>query len=207
MLALSVMSVACGPPTWDPPDPPPPPPPPLNYTISGAVTEMTETGPVPVEGMRVTVSSTTLSAMTDANGLYSIPGIKTTSSAVSATKDGYTTVTTVVTATADTRLDIRVARIVTYTLSGMAYEQTPEGRVPIPGIVLYCDACGDPQGHTFMTTDADGLYSFSWVRSGTTYLQVMGKEGYVYVGPAPINLGVPITTIGDTRFDVEFVRR
>jgi hypothetical protein len=168
---------------------------------------MSETGPVPVEGVRVTVSASNQVAMTDGNGFYSIAGVKAADGFVSAIKEGYSTATAVFRATADTRLDIRVERIVTYTLSGMAYEQTPAGRVPIPGIVLYCDGCGSPVGHTFVTTDADGLYSLSWVPAGITYLQIMGKEGYQYVGPASTTYGVPVATPGDTRFDVEFVRR
>jgi hypothetical protein len=208
LLALSVISVAC-----DGPNPPTPIPSPtptpieLNYTISGAVTEMTEGGPMPVLGMRVTVSSSFRSALTDANGFYSIPGITTATGSVSAAKDGYITVTTPFTATADTRLDIRVERFVPYTLSGMAYEDTPSGRVPIAGVVLYCDGCGSPEGHTFVTTDEDGLYRLSWVTTSVTYLQIFGKEGYKYVGPAGTSNGVPITTVGDTRFDVQFVRQ
>ena len=179
----------------------------VTYTLSGAVTEMTEGGPVPVEGVRVEESSTHQSAMTNENGFYSMSGIQATNSSLVASKVGYVTVTTPLIATADTRVDIRIMRIVTYTLSGMAYELTPAGRVPIEGVVLYCDGCGSPEGHTAVTTDADGLYSFSWVFRGITYLQVIGKEGYQYVGPASTVLGVPVTTVGDTSFDVEFVRR
>src|SRR5688500_10954220 len=111
------------------------------------------------------------------------------------------------TATANTRLDIRVKRVVTYVLSGMAYELTSAGRVPIEGVSLYCEVCTPPWGHTFATTDANGLYSFALAPAGTVYLQVPGKEGYRYVGPAGGGLGYPITITGNTRFDVEFVRR
>jgi hypothetical protein len=98
-------------------------------------------------------------------------------------------------------------RFVYYTLSGMAYELTSAGRVPIAGIVLYCDGCGSPVGHTFVTTDAEGLYSFSYVLAGVTEVQVDGQPNYQYVGP---NLGpyaVQIPTPGDTRFDFEFARK
>jgi hypothetical protein len=207
VLAVSLMTVACSPTAPDPPGEPPVPPVETTYTVSGAVSEMTDAGLVPVEGVRVTVSSSTLSAMTDVNGFYSIAGIRAGTIVVATSKDGYVAVATPVTATADTRVDIRVAKNGYYTLSGMAYEQTASGRVPIAGIVLYCDGCGAPEGHTFVTTDADGLYSFSFVLPGITYVQVMGKEGYLYVGPASLSLGVPVTTVGHTRFDFEFTRR
>ena len=42
----------------------------------------------------------------------------------------------------------------------MVYETTPDGRVPLEGVVLYCDGCGSPVGHTFVTTDTNGLYRF-----------------------------------------------
>ena len=206
-LALSVVSAGCD---AGPTRPTATPRVEVTYTVSGGVTEMTDAGPVPVEGVFVQEASTQRWAMTDPNGFYSISGIQATNTSVSAIKAGYVTVATPLTATADTRLDIlvaRVARIGTYTLSGMAYELTPAGRVPIEGVVLYCDGCGSPEGHTFVTTDAGGLYSFSWVLPGITYVQVTGKEGYRYVGPASTGLGVPVSTVGDTRFDVEFVRR
>jgi hypothetical protein len=208
VVALSVLSAACDGPTR-PADAVPTPTPvvAVNYTVSGAVTEVTEGGPMPVEGARVMVSLTVQSAITDANGFYSIPGVRVSTAFVTVIKDGYVQVNTPLTATTDTRLDLRVVRIAYYTLSGMAYEVTPAGRVPIAGVVLYCDGCGSPDGHTFVTTDADGLYNFAWVLPGITYLQVMGKEGYRYVGPPSTDLGVPVTTVGDTRFDVEFVRR
>lgn len=210
LLALSALNAACVGPTPPTPIPSPTPTPTpvgLNYTVSGAVTEMTEEGLTPVEGMRVRVSSSIESAMTDANGFYSLPGVRASSDFVTVTKDGYVQVSTPLKATADTRLDIRVQRIVYYTLSGMAYEVTAAGRVPIEGVSLYCEVCTPPFGHTFETTDAYGLYSFSQAPPGTAYLQVPGKEGYRYVGPADTGLGVPITITGNTRFDVEFVRR
>src|SRR5688572_27316551 len=126
VLALSVISVACDGPSRPTPLPSPTPTPTptpvveLNYTISGAVTEMTEGAPIPVEGMRVTVSSSPESVLTDAAGFYSFPGIKTATGTVSADKEGYFIAMVSFTATANTRLDIRVKRVVTYVLSGMA---------------------------------------------------------------------------------------
>src|SRR6185436_13109379 len=90
VLALSVLSVACeNAPTAPDPTPTPTPVVELNYTISGAVTEMTETGLVPVHGARVMVFSTVQSAITDANGFYSIPGVRVRTGLLTVTKDGY----------------------------------------------------------------------------------------------------------------------
>ena len=88
----------------------------------------------------------------------------------------------------------------------MVYEVVAGVRVPIEGVRLYCDGCGSPVGHTFVDTDADGLYGLSWVLPGVTYLQVIGKAGFRYEGPIH-SLGIPITITGDTKFDIELIRR
>ena len=92
----------------------------------------------------------------------------------------------------------------TYTLFGTIFEVTSTGRTPIEGAGLYCDGCGSPVGHTSTYTDADGFYSFAWSPNGPVPLFV-GKDGYDVVG----NPKQPIvaTVNGDTRFDIEFVRR
>ena len=75
VLALSVISVACDGPkipthTFTPVVE-------LNYTISGAVSEMTEGGPVPVQGMRVALSASTRAVLTAASGFSSFLGTPT----------------------------------------------------------------------------------------------------------------------------------
>jgi hypothetical protein len=94
--------------------------------------------------------------------------------------------------------------VVTYTLSGTIFEVMPTGRVPIEGVTVYCDSCGSPTGHTYVYTDADGLYSLEWSQNGATELQV-GKTGYAVVGKA--NEFLIATVNGDTRFDIELERR
>jgi hypothetical protein len=44
-------------------------------------------------------------------------------------------------------------------LSGTVYEVTPEGRVPIPGIGVYCELCGT-ETHTWAVADSKGFYIF-----------------------------------------------
>jgi hypothetical protein len=86
---------------------------------------------------------------------------------------------------------------------------TAMGRTPIQGVSVYCDSCGDPLGHTFADTDANGFYSFSWTANGHTPL-IVRKDGYRLAGdlPAgPVNGWIVAAVNGDTRFDIELVRQ
>lgn len=108
-------------------------------------------------------------------------------------------------------------------LSGLVFEDTPDGGyLPIPGVTVYCDACGE-EGHSTVTTDASGFYRFSgdisdgggvWVAPGYATYLIVTKEGY---GDPP---GLPatwwggsrpgfreLTMRGDSRLDIELVRR
>ena len=98
-------------------------------------------------------------------------------------------------------------------LSGVVYETTAAGQVPIPGAVLYCERCGEGT-HTWATADARGFYRFPgdlaigggvWLSPGQpTAVSVGGVdfEQQTWVGR---NINVIMT--GDTRLDVELVRR
>ena len=59
----------------------------------------------------------------------------------------------------DTTLDVAIVRQPTFALWGVVNELTPSGPVPVAGVEVYCDACGE-DGHTFKYTDANGLYGF-----------------------------------------------
>lgn len=106
------------------------------------------------------------------------------------------TYATTITMKGDTRFDIELP---VHTLSGVVFERTGAGTVPIEGVNVYCDGCGSPYGHTFESTDANGFYSFAYTFSGTNPLQIW-KSGYVDAARRPM-------VDGDTRFDVELVRR
>jgi hypothetical protein len=99
---------------------------------------------------------------------------------------------------------------VTYTLSGVVFELTESGQVPIEGVELYCDSCGSPDGHTFVYTDANGVYSLAWTSNGVHYLHVR-KAGFEIFDPTgALTHGeemIPATVRGDTRFDVRIARR
>ena len=115
-------------------------------------------------------------------------------------------------------------------LSGVVYEVTPMGRVPIEGVRVQSDYF-----HVFpspeVVTDSNGFFSFRrvwvcacswapWVDAGITSIYV-DKDGYEVPAGQPGSVfgrrldsdvrpdlrlrDVPIN--GDTRFDIELVRR
>ena len=178
------------------------------YTLSGTVVEATESGSTPVEGVRVDAGLPRRSALTNTSGVFSISGLSASRSDVVTSKFGYSTNTRTVTLTGDMRLDLTVNRLPTYTLSGMAFEVTPTGQVPIEGVEVYCDSCG-PFGHTFAYTDGNGRYVMLEVLP-ITHSLLLQKTGFAVVDPTGHIAGRDAKDVkveGDTRFDIQFVRR
>ena len=97
-----------------------------------------------------------------------------------------------------------------YTLSGVVFEMTPGGQVPVEGVLVYCDSCGSPFGHTWVTTDVEGFYSLSWAANGNHAL-IVWKEGFDVKDPRTTyadGSGVRDATVnGNTRFDIQLLRR
>jgi hypothetical protein len=100
------------------------------------------------------------------------------------------------------------------TLSGVVFETTATGWLPIANVEVYCDACG-PQGHTLSFTGSDGGYVLAGAPAGPT-LVLVAKQGYALpkpdlILPNPSELswlgGINVRVIGDTRFDIELLRR
>ena len=99
-------------------------------------------------------------------------------------------------------------------LSGVVSELTADGLLPIEGVELYCDACGE-FGHTWVTTDASGAYDFGgggiWLYPGSPRTTILvHKDGYDDPGgsPGPLQWSQRYVTInGDTRFNFQLVRR
>jgi hypothetical protein len=106
-------------------------------------------------------------------------------------------------------------------LSGVVYELTLTGRTPIAAAVVYCELCGE-ETHTFATADGNGFYQFSgdlakgggvWVVPGVATPIAVGYYNKDYEDPP----GLPamghgpgwreVLIDGDTRFDIELVRR
>ena len=184
-------------------------PPAVTYSLSGVVSEMTATGAAPIEGATVAEQSGR-TVVTDANGHYSLSGLTEMNRVISVSRNGYVTGTRTVTMAGDTQLDIRLERIQSYTLSGVVFEITGDGKIPLEGVEVYCDSCGSPDGHTFVYTDAKGFYSLSWTTNGVHPLFVT-KSGYEIFDPAGTGRDafgrISATVRGDTVFDVQLVRR
>lgn len=190
--------------------------PPATYTLSGVAVGETQTGVAPVEGVRVEtgdlrvyVGGLTRFAMTDKDGFYSISGLSAGSNSIRVIKFGYEIDTKDVSIGGDTQLDIQLVRRPTYTLSGMVSEVTPTGQVPVEDVDVYCDSCGDG-GHTSAYTDRNGFYSFPAVYAGITPL-IVRKTGYEVIDRTPTypdgSTRTDATVNGDTRFDIQLVRR
>jgi hypothetical protein len=106
-------------------------------------------------------------------------------------------------------------------LSGVVYELTPAGRAPIARAVVYCELCGK-ETHTFATADENGFYRFSgdlatgggvWVIPGVPTPIAVGYYNKDFEDPPglPVLRHGPgwreVRIDGDTRFDIELVRR
>jgi len=187
------------------------PTPPATYTLSGVVSEMTAAGPVAIKGAVVVErNSVRTQAVTDANGRYVLTGLSAASYTISVSMDGFLVETRGVSMTGDTQLDIRLERMASHILSGVVFEMTEAGSVPVQGVEIYCDSCGSPYGHTFVNTDTDGVYSLAWAFDGVHPLFVT-KAGYAIFDPTGKLLDrsgrITATVRGDTRFDIQLVRR
>ena len=209
LLSLAILSSACDGGASIPTSPTPTGPTPtatVTYVVSGTVLDTTAVGSTPIEGARVVDVSSGRSTTTDTQGRFSIPDLPTRTRSISVTRSGYVTHTATVTMDSDRQLEIRLERMVSNTLSGMIYELTETGQVPIEGVEVYCDSCGSPDGHTFVHTDADGFYSLSWTFNGVHTLFVR-KVGYELVGQRDASGSTRATVHGDTRFDIQLARR
>jgi hypothetical protein len=193
---------------------------------------MTPTGLAPVEGVLVQVNLVR-PGTTDSNGFYSIPGLTLTGLApnvaignfntVTAWKPSYVNDTRTMTISGDTRLDIELIRRATFTLSGIVSEMTETGLAPIEGVQIDDWSC-DPvfpgnrqrlpsDGCNYglsqsTTTDKNGRYSISGVYATQNFVCAT-KEGYQGNMPESECGGYSgsLTVDGDTRFDVQLVRR
>jgi hypothetical protein len=204
-LAITALAIALGTLSWacdaKPPFTPTSPVASPTFTLSGLISEDTPTGHATVSGARVQVG--TRETRSGLDGRYSVSGVAAGTLTVSTSKDGFETDTRTITIAADTLLDILVARIPTYTLSGVVSELTTEGPVPLEGVDVYWS---EYKG-TF--TDGKGFYTIEGLYKGVQPMWV-AKEGYTFAVDIPHPMGErwrDVTISGDTRFDVQLVRR
>jgi hypothetical protein len=105
------------------------------------------------------------------------------------------------------------------TLSGMVYEVIDGQRRGIAGASVYCEPCGEST-HNFTDTDSNGEYIFPhgvWTegRVGFPTRVLVRKDGYGdppgLPKNTPPNPSLPgwreVVINGDTRFEIEMVRR
>ena len=104
-----------------------------------------------------------------------------------------------------------------YALSGVVFEVTSAGNTPVEGVEVYCEPCGPPDGHSLLRTDGNGVYSFDGARGVATgrIELLVAKPGYILPnqpdmsGPSGNSwMGrVSVTVTGDTRYDIQIIRK
>ena len=101
-----------------------------------------------------------------------------------------------------------------YTLSGVVFEETSAGKVPVANVEVYCESCNPPEGHSLTSTDAAGAYGFAEVAPGTIPI-LLAKHGYVLPNvpdqSGPDGLGwmgmIGAIVSGNTRLDIQIIRK
>jgi len=101
----------------------------------------------------------------------------------------------------------------------VVYEETPTGRVGIAGASVYCEKCGEIT-HTWAIADAKGFYRFPgdlatgggvWLYPGIRTAVRARKDGYQDPPGIPLMFNSTgwreVLIGGDTRFDIQLVRR
>ena len=104
-----------------------------------------------------------------------------------------------------------------YTLSGVVFEVTSAGNMPLQGVEVYCEPCGPPDGHSLRQTGADGVYSFAGAGGVATgrIQMLLAKRGYILPNQPDMSgpdgtgwmgsVTVPVT--GDTRYDIQIMQK
>lgn len=186
-----------------------------SYTIYGVVSELTPAGRAPVVGVSVRETTGSRSAITDAEGRYSIVNVplQSTSTTISASKAGYNTSSATQQISGDTRVDIQLDRRTTYTLSGVISETTANGPAGIEGVAVYFFAyvSNDYYAEGMTTTDEKGRYRLTGLWSGAdVYTDIwLTKSGYrigVQTNPPCDNCFRTVTITGDTVLDIQLER-
>ena len=176
-----------------PPSPPPPPPAPAaTFTLSGTIVETTSEGTKPAFGVQVAVT-TSLRAVTNAEGQYSIAGVPFGNHVVQIPSVLHEPVTRAVRVENDTRLDAEVVRLAMFTLSGTVFEVIDEKRVPLSDVHVE-----NSNIHSFATTDQEGEFKVPVHRGSCNVF--IAKPGFI------TQLRV-VSIDGDMRIEIQLVRQ
>jgi hypothetical protein len=183
-------------------------------------------GGAPVEGVKVQVAGR--HGMTDGGGNYTLLEVPRSYGGALALKAGYGAAREILEVSRDTRFDVQLGpRVAIYTLSGVVSEMTPAGLTPLEGARVDEYSCEEilPAPPFFpgkrclvsivqtVTTDKQGGYSFSGLYPGRENSIGVSKDGFEDAfgssdGPeGPGSNHQAVTISGDTRLDVQLVRR
>jgi hypothetical protein len=114
-IALALATAACGDSNPTAPSPPagglaPPPAPVATFSVSGTISEVTESGSVPLEGAWVVNWATEEAAITDSDGAYIMHGVQAGLAQFIVSKEGYAEQRLELMVDGDMRLDATLDR-------------------------------------------------------------------------------------------------
>jgi hypothetical protein len=176
---------------------------------------MTSSGKVPVPGVVVEERNIHRQAVTDDSGRYRLTGLPAGVATIRVNGWRFESASRTVTVSGDTTVDVELQQRDQFTLSGFVTEETPAGRIPLPGALVQTIVC-PPQpngGYSLVEveTDINGFYSLSGMCDGVTTLYAW-KPGY----DLPPAFDKPcgnegewcrwVTIAGNTRFDLQLTR-
>lgn len=187
---IVALSVACGSEPFQPTTAPTPQPP--TFVLTGTVMEARAGVRSPARDVAVEIS-TTHRTVTDRAGNFSIPGLAEGTHVLHVRGFLYEPLSTTVRIQGDTRIDLEIVPLPIYAVSGIVYEETADGPIPVTDVFV-----NNSDIHSSTRTDAAGAYRVFALR-GPAVIS-FSKSGYVDQARA-------IVMEGDVRLDVKLVRR
>ena len=188
---IVALSAACGRTEhFQPPAAPTAPPP--TFALTGTVMEVREGVRSPARNIAVEISPTH-QAVTDSAGHFSIPGLAEGAYVLRVRDMFYEPLSTTVRIQGDTRIDLEIVALPVYALSGIVYEDTEDGPIPVPGVFV-----NNAEIHSSARTDEAGAYRVLALR-GVAQIS-FSKSGYV-------DHARVVVMEGDVRLDVKLVHR
>ena len=185
---IVALSVSCGSELPTAPSPPPPP----TFTLTGTVMEARAEVRTPARNIPVEISPTRRT-VTDSAGNFSIPGLAEGTYVLHVRGPFHEPLSTTIRIQGDTRIDLEIVPLPIYAVSGIVYEDTEDGPIPVPGVFV-----NNSDIHDSARTDATGAYRVLALR-GVAQIS-FSKSGYVDQARA-------IVMEGDVRLDVKLIRR